>query len=208
MKKTHLLSLLLCASGANAGTVLVDFGPVATTGTPQTWNSFTSITNGSILPLVDTLGTGSGISLALNHDFFGLNEDPAPSGPYAGTVTEDAFFGDDDRTMTLSGLNTNLTYNLTFYAYIARSDSRLTNITINGNTVSLQPGNGTTTGNSVTLSNLVPSSSGTLKIDYTRGSAVANLIISAMEITSVPEPSSTALLGAFGILPLLRRRRA
>ena len=110
--------------------------------------------------------------------------------------------------MTLSGLNTSLTYNLTFYGYIARADSRLTPITINGTTLQLEPGNGTTTGNTVTFTNVAPSPTGTIVIDYSRGTGVGNMVVNALEITSVPEPTSAMLLGALAMAPLLRRRRA
>jgi len=209
MKKTlHLFSLLALASAANASTILVDFGAVATPGNSPTWNNFTSPTSGSSLALVDTTNTASGATLTLNTTFFLLDENPAPGGSYPSTVSEDAFFFDNNAQMTLSGLNTSLTYNLTFFAYIARSDSRLTNVIINGTTIPLQPGNGTTTGNTVTFSNVAPTLAGTIVIDYSRGAGVSNLIINALEITSVPEPSSAMVLGAFAMTPLLRRRRA
>jgi uncharacterized protein (TIGR03382 family) len=202
------LCLLALASAANAATILVDFGAVVTPGTTPTWNNFTVGDLGTAQALVDTTNVSSGVTLTLNGSFSLLDENAAPSGPYPTTVTEDSFFAPGSRSMTLSGLNTSLTYNLTFYAYIARGDSRLTHITVNGNTVSLEPGNGTTTGDSETLSNLVPNASGELVIQYAKDPAVGNLIINALEITSVPEPSSAMVLGAFALAPLLRRRRA
>jgi len=210
MKKTlQLFSLLALASAANAATMLVDFGAIVTPGTSPAWNNFTNGAAGTSLALVDTTNSASGATLTINNAFFLLDENPAPSGSYPSTVSEDAFFKDDNASMTLSGLNTSLTYNLTFFAYINRADSRLTNISINGGTaVPLQPGMGTTTGNTITFTNVAPSPTGTIDIGYSRGAGVGNLIINALEITSVPEPSSAMLLGALAICPLLRRRRA
>lgn len=209
MKKTlHLLTFLALASAANASTILVDFGAVLTTGTTPTWNNFTDGTNGASLALVDTTNLASGVTLTINSSFSLLDENAAPGGSYPSTVSEDAFFRPGDGKMTLSGLNTSLTYNLTFFGYINRSDSRLTPITINGTTLQLEPGMGTTTGNTVTFTNVAPSPTGTLVIDYSRGAGVGNMVVNALEITSVPEPSSAMLLGALAICPLLRRRRA
>ena len=203
------LCLLAIASGANAATMLVDFGAIPTTGTTPTWNNFINGTSGTALALVDTTNTASGATLTINSAFSLLDENAAPGSSYPSTVTEDAFFRPGPGQMTLSGLNSSLTYNLTFFAYIARSDSRLTNITINGTTIPLEPGNGTTTGNSVTFSNLVPSPAGVIVIDYALGAVgVGNMVVNALEITSVPEPSSAMALGAIALAPLLRRRRA
>lgn len=210
MKKTlQLFSILALTSAANAATMLVDFGATPTPGTAPAWNNFTVRDAGTALALVDTTNVASGVTLTINSSFSLLAESPAPGGSYPSTVSQDAFFKDSNATMTLSGLNTSLTYNLTFFAYINRPDSRLTNISINGGTaVPLEPGMGTITGNTITFSNVAPTPSGTIDIAYSRGAGVGNLIINALEITSVPEPSSAMLLGAFAICPLLRRRRA
>ena len=209
MKKAlQLFSLLALASAANASTILVDFGAVLTTGTTPTWNNFTDGTSGASLALVDTTNVPSGITLTINSSFSLLDENGAPGAVYPSTVTEDAFFRPGDGRMTLSGLNPSLTYDLSFLGYINRTDSRLTPITINGTTLQLEPGMGTLSGNTVTFASVAPTLSGTIVIDYSRGAGVGNMVVNAMEISSVPEPSSTVLLGSLAICPLLRRRRA
>ncbi|HVJ47234.1 MAG TPA: hypothetical protein VM511_12650 [Luteolibacter sp.] len=214
MKNPLILALFL-ASPLHAATVLIDFGATPTTGTSPTWNNFTNPAGGtSLTGLKDTAGNTTSMALTLNGtDAVGAvpdNNTPAAPSPFnVSTVIVDSFFAPGTRTFTLSGLNTALTYDLTFYAYVNRTGTRLTNYTVNGNTVSIEPANTNLggTGGVATLSSLVPDGSGNLTISVALGTGnTGNWIMNGLAINFVPEPSA-ALLASLGLIPLLRRRR-
>jgi len=213
------LPLLLLASALklSAATALIDFGPSATYGglvagkgpttSPANWNNFTELTGTSTLSLVDTSGVPFG-GITADGAFNALNEAATPaSSPYPTTASGDAFFQNTTRTLTLSGLNNSLTYNIVIYGYINRTEARQTNVLINGVTKSYQPGNfggSGANGSSVTFTGIAPTA-GNITIGLS-GVGTTNYIFSVMEITSVPEPS-VAFLGAAATAFLVIGRR-
>lgn len=213
------LSLLLAINQLTAATVLIDFGTTATnagkgptTGQPQVWNNFTASTTASSLSLVDTLGASTGYTIASDGAFSLLNEAATPvSSPYPNTAAGDAFYTTDERIFTFSGLDPLLTYHITVYGYANRSDSRLTNVTINSVMQSYQPantGSGNTSGGSVTFSGLSANAEGIIDLKFTTGTST-NYILSVIELTAVPEPSRCFLFAlGIGLIFSSRRRLA
>jgi hypothetical protein len=221
MAKFFTLLLLLTACTAvplQAATVLVDFGPTATTGQPQTWNHFSGTAdNYGLVGLRTTTGatttynltlTGGGVMHPGTESQGTGFSPPAPFTPT--TVYNDFIFMNEDRTLVLSGLDPLLTYNIDLYAYLNRDSARTTRFTINGTSLIIEPSSinsPTYSGQIASFSNLVPDDSGNLSIALS-STVKSNWILSAMQITSVPEPSRALLLTA-GLLMLgLRRQRA
>ena len=211
-----LLSALLGCVPLHAASILIDFGATTTTGLPQTWNNFTGTASGSTLTdLKDTTGAstsynltytgGTLLTLADNNTTSIL---PTTSSPFNVTsVIIDSIYLATTGTFTLSGLNPAQTYDLTFYAYVNRTGSRLSNYTVNGNTVSIQPASTDLggKGGTATLNGMTPTPTGNLVITIESG-AGTNWILNGLQVTSVPEPAS-ALLALLGTLAFLRRRR-
>lgn len=216
MKKSLLpLLFLVCpAMQLSAVTLLVDFGPTATVTTSPTWNSFTGTASAVPLALNDTSGVSTGYSITLAGGTVSQdNNNTAPVNQFSpftpADVTRDFIFATGTRTLTLSGLDPLLSYDLTFYAYADRTGTRLTRFAVGSLSNTVEPAfretNGTG-GGVVTLANNVPDASGNLVITVS-SAAATNWILSGLQLTSVPEPSSLVIAGAFGLLPLLRRRR-
>lgn len=216
MKALVFLALACAASSVQAATMLVDFG-VASFTTPG-WNNFTSATNGSSLALVDTGAGATPYTITLGGgDVNVLNDDPAPVAPTSPaapftpfTVTRDGFFQTGVRTLTLSGLSSAETYNITLYSYVNRDTTRATRFTIGGAPITIEPARFPTDGSNVsgqtaTFNGLVPDGSGNIVITVA-SAAGTNWILNGMQIVSVPEPAA-ALIGGLGLIPLLRRRR-
>ncbi|TLD68246.1 PEP-CTERM sorting domain-containing protein [Phragmitibacter flavus] len=220
-KASYLLPLIACqillAGSLNAATMLIDFGLGSlsdttgkgpTTGLAQTWNNYTDTSGATNLALVDTSNLSTAIILSTSGSFNVLNEAANPIGaPYPNIAAGDAFFNNPARTLTFSGLDPLLTYNITVYGYANRSDSRLTNVNINGVIQSYEPSN-TSTGNLdggfVTFTGLVPNASNQIALTLT--TSTGNYILNVIELTSVPEPSR-ALLLTTGLLLSFRRHR-
>lgn len=211
-----LLATFLGSAPLHAASILIDFGPTTTTGLPQTWNNFTGTANDSSLTdLKDTTGastsynlTYTGATLLTLADNNTTSIIPTTPSPFNVTsVIIDSLYLPTTGTFTLSGLNPAQTYDLTFYAYVNRSGSRLSNYTVNGSTVSIQPASTELGGKGGTaaLTGMTPTPSGDLVITIESG-ANTNWILNGLQVTSVPEPTS-ALLSLLGAACLLRRRR-
>jgi hypothetical protein len=223
MKQALLLFLFATATQLGATTILIDFGTVATTGGPTTWNNFTDTANNTSYALSDTTGASTGYSITLTGG--GLNVSTisdntvAAANIYApftpNTVIQDFQYQSGARTFTLAGLQPGVAYDITFYAYADRDTRRTTSFTIpNYTTLILEPtGNPAVLdsgGETGSISGILPDSSATIPITVVAatGNAGSNWILSGMSITyTIPEPSGV-LLSALGVLPLLRRRRA
>jgi len=211
-----LLAAFLGSASVHAASILIDFGTATTTGLPQTWNNFTGTASGSSLTdLKDTTGastlynlTYTGATLLALADNNTTSIIPTTPAPFNVTsVIIDSIYLATTGTFTLSGLNPAQTYDLTFYAYVNRTGSRLSNYTVNGSTVSIQPAetNLGGKGGTASLSGLAPTPGGDLVITIESG-ASTNWILNGLQVTSVPEPTS-ALLSLLGAACLLRRRR-
>lgn len=159
-----------------------------------------------------TFSTAGFIGFLGTSDQVGYNA--AGVGNYTGTVYSDLSYNDGiyhgggTGTVTISGLNDALTYDLeivanmlavtTFGATVTDPNSggsgAYTGAAIhNGGTNPIQP---------FTLSGLQTDGSGNVVIDFTN----SPVIIGALTLTAVPEPGSMALLGLGGLLVARRRR--
>lgn len=192
----------------------------------------------SLTDLVDVDNQSSTIDLTLTDTDWQTNGRQngaliAPNGPQQSllgdfaieTATEDYFFVNNaSATLSITGLDPALTYNFDFFGSRFQNNgdgdvrtSRYTITDLNGPhfvdlvTTGLNIGsNGIYDGNDdeiVSLNDMVPTASGTMEFQL----SIVNggfAYINAMRITSVPEPSTVALLGAVAPFVLRRRRRA
>jgi len=153
----------------------------------------------------------------------GLNQNTPALGTFGiQTATQDYYFVDGvngtSATLTLTGLNPALVYNLGLFGTRAADGVRTTGYSVtdvNGThsttlqTTGIGSGTGDSTGNNNTivhLNGLVPNGSGEL----TMSMSVVNGgfgYLGVMEITAIPEPSAALLcgLGALGLISLRRR---
>lgn len=208
------------ATSANAATIMpgteigVDFGPTAPT------NDFNQVnpdpaSNGSLAAgtLIDTSNVtvdGVGFSWSSTSAWFN-NNDAVDSGPTVFNTSNRTDWlgissGDNPgiMTLTLSGLDDSLTYDLVIGAAFT-GDIADTSWEVDGQTLLAE----------ATSSNAYRSFTG-LSTDGTgnlvmTGTGATNRLdiatVSALHLTAVPEPSA-ALLGGLGLLALLRRRRS
>jgi hypothetical protein len=240
--------VLAGTSGVEAAIVagnslLIDFGvSTQTVSSPDAngkhWNNASNainttvggVTPSSVTNMVNTVGTATGVNLAFSSGWNinnpgGLSSpDPLLLGDLAtANATNDFYYiqgGVNSATITLSNLNTSLTYNFQLFATREAADTRTTiySITdINGtHTFNLQTsgtgaGSGTNTGNNDTLATfngIVPTVGGAITLTVSRPDSFA--YIDAAKITAVPEPGALGLVAAatmFGGV-FLRRRNA
>lgn len=196
-----------------AATIYVDFNTTHAPSTTAHWNPY-SLTANIPISLNNSDNTPTVYTLSLSGTIQPYS-DTAPSNPslpYPDGATRDGMYQNAQRTFTLSGLNPSLTYTLTLYGYANRGTSRETLVTIiGGDSDTYEPSGGGNTGGHVTFSDISPTSGGEIVFTVEPGPnadpANKNFILSALQIDyTIPEPA-TALLSAFGLIPLLRRRR-
>lgn len=208
------------AASSHAALILVNFGTAASapTGLPETWNNFSGTANGSNIPLNTstngstgyTLTAGGGDATSGINTLYETTAVPPtnPTSPFTPTaVPLSAAFQTGARTFTLTGLDPALTYSISLYSYINRTDSRGTRFSINGTNVNLEPARiGAATSGAVAYFENISPTAGTITINVT-STAGNNWILNAMSVSYVPEPS-TALLGlaGMGIFCACRRR--
>lgn len=189
----------------------IDFGSATT---DSNFNAVTGVvTNLNAISTLTGATTDSLFSLATSGaTFFGV--DGAHQGPTAPTANFSAAHLNDwsatyggagtVQTITFSGLNDSLTYNLTL-AIGHSTDQNLTGGTFGGDlTGSIALGANSAATHLVTFNDLTTGGDGT--ITFTYGGAVASGF-SALELSAVPEPSSAALLGLGSLALILRRRK-
>lgn len=179
-------------------TVYVRFKDQDVTGTP--WNSITGVTTNN---LKDANNNTTSIGLALQTSWFSVwHEGPQTgnnSGIYPDAVLKDYYYfgifgGPETVTAKLTGLNTSLKYNLTFYAgsvWSGAADNGTTTYSTGSQTVSLYVQNNTN--NTVLLNNVIPASDGTITFTMAKGANTPAGYINALVINSVYDDGSAPL---------------
>jgi hypothetical protein len=219
LAKAFLPSLLLASSLAQGAVIQIDFGrgyvseTEVETVTAPGWTPYrhnqTTTAN-----LTTTTGTSSGYTLFhTGNSFSHMTEvgtpptsPPSPANTYPLSSIYDAIYDGAPRTFTLGGLDNSLTYNLTFFGWVSRGDSRLSSVTINGTKLIYEPALTSTGGQGgvATFLNLSPING---QINFTVASEISNnWILSTLEIQSIPEVGS-ALLTCLASLPVVLARR-
>lgn len=138
---------------------------------------------------------------------------PISGDPDAAILRDLAFWSTSDAiTFTFTGLLANTEYSVLGWVFDSESGNNGKNIdfTTNGGTASITTNN--TDASSTTafsIPNLISNGSGTatLVMDHTGGAGGAVSLLNGVQLTAIPEPSSTMLIGLAAMFGLLRRRR-
>lgn len=225
-KHLLLLPLFLAASVASAQVLLqIDLGN-SLTPSGSGWNNVVGTTT-QIANLVDVSDNSTGITL----DAAGFNPNANSSGTTAGawdeSATKDSLFGNvvafmgvvaENPTLTLSNLDTSMTYDFTFFASrMGVTDVRSAQYEVIGATTlstALDASNNIT--EVATVSGVVPDALGKIIVSLTKGadntSANGYFYLGVMtvegSISAVPEPSLMgSLVGLCVLLAAGRFRR-
>lgn len=221
----------MAAGAANAAvlsagdTIGIDFGPTATDTVGNDFNEITTtsgagaIAAGSVINLntavMDGVSVATGSHMFNNND--GSNADyatlvGAPLSPFfeESVVTDiTGMFGGpvggNTFTVTISGLDTSLTYDILAVS-AADSYSNTERLTVNGG-ASSDITRGTAAAPTFHQFNGVSSVAGVITLDFTQPTG-NNPVVSGITLTAVPEPASMALMGLGGLLMLRRRKQA
>ncbi|WP_425396985.1 PEP-CTERM sorting domain-containing protein [Aeoliella sp.] len=235
MKKLNLVAaiVLLVGTSANAATMQFDFGN-GTFEAGGNYNLVYSATSHNLPNAVDSTGAATGISMVTAgfHEFGGNESGTnAPAGDAAGldpNATIDSLYGHANAgwgsapprttgTLTMSGLDGsgNTTYDFSFFASRMGvsdvRDARYTVAGLNSGDDVLDAANNTS--NLAYVNGITPTPAGEIVITVEKGpnnsNGVGFFYLGAMEVTSttIPEPSTIALLGLGGVLLALRYRR-
>ncbi|MGJ8658192.1 MAG: PEP-CTERM sorting domain-containing protein [Akkermansiaceae bacterium] len=217
-----ITSIALSSVSANAAitltdTIAIDFG--ATVASTANYNHSTHDTNtGDVADLVRLSdGAATGVSLTMagsSQDNINNVASDTLGNMTDGTIYIDGILanqnndasGNPDRlTLTFAGLDDSLTYDLIGGLARAGTQGNIGNWTsvwsADGQSA---PTNGFSSGAYVSFAGL-SSTGGSLVITVVSDNQYAG--ISQLELTAVPEPSSTALLGLGGLALILRRRK-
>lgn len=225
-----VLALVLGAA-AYGEIILVDFGPsTGEQGSPDgngnNWNNVSSLSGlENLMPVTGSQPTTIDISMTGWDGFNTWNSGLTPDanlngGLFAFTdVTDDGayFTASQAPTLTLSGLDLTMTYDLIFYG--ARRDSeRYTTYSVAGaGSVELQTGDdpGWNSDTVVSFTGLSPDGSGNIAVDHIAWTGTGQTgsrtfgYLNALEIEThpIPEPGTLALLGLGACGLFLRKRR-
>ena len=224
--KTQRLTIALTAFTASLATAAVSAAPLAagmqiglapgpnpTDDAGNDWNDFasTNTTYNTIHNLdgVSVQLAGGGINTAGEDNWVGLstNGGSAPA-EFVDSVTTDLLF--NPLTLTITGLDTSLTYDLYSVSHGGGSgfDSRQDTHTVTGDvgygSSVVNRGDARVNGTFHTFLGVSPDNTGTIVLATTAPSN--NPAFNGLLINVVPEPSSLALLGLGGFIALRRRR--
>jgi len=185
-------------TGPQVERVLVDFGSVTlqTTGQPEVWNNIHPGNMTTPLPLVNTAGEATGVTLTISaaQRFNNANTSgtisPASGSPlalrgYPPTATQDSLFGNDVwfeggvfpvAVVTLSGLTPGASYTLILTASrMGVTDIRTTDYVVSGETttaVTLDVANNDA--NILVINGMMPTAGGALTITVDKGESNNN----------------------------------
>ena len=190
-------------------TVGNDWNDLATTDT--TYNTIHDLDNATLTG-VSVQFAGGGINTAGEDNWVGLSTNAstfnAPA-EFVDSVTTDLWF--NNATITITGLDTGLTYNLYSVSqgggagFDTREDTHSVMGDVSYGSTTVNRGVARTTGAFHTFLGVSPDGTGT--IVFTTSGVGNNPAFNGLLIEAVPEPSSTALLGLGGLALILRRRR-
>ena len=212
-------SAAVLAAGMQIGIAPDSGTPTDTAG--NDWNEFTSTNttdntihnlDGVIVDGVSVQFAGGGINNAGENNWAGLstNGGGAPAA-FVDSVTTDLLF--NNFTLTITGLDTSLTYDLYSTSHGGGSgfDGRNEAHTVTGDMVygpsALNRG-ASRLGAFHSFLGVSPDNSGTIVLVASATDGSNNPAFNGLLINVIPEPSTTALFGLAGIGLVLRRRRA
>ncbi len=205
---------LLVDFGKDTGETVGNWNNVSLPASPN--NLFATTTPTLVADLVrfsDNAATGvsltSSASATGNLGIGGLDVTPVTksfsgSGAIATTAQADVLFVNSSTVaLTFANLDNSLTYNLEIMSLVPTARNA-NDITVNGTTISIDPNDSTAI---YAFNGISVNGSDEIVISFDAGSSANVQHINAIELTAVPEPSSTALLGLGGLALILRRRR-
>lgn len=214
MKKiTHILFFITCFSYAQTY-VYIDFGRGTDDDiTSGNWNNAASPASQStvtIANLIDSNGTSTGFSFAVQDDLFnnvntGGTKSPDSNLPFPSTATRDSFFGSTSSFggiteptggFKLTGLNPSHYYSFSVFASRSASDNREARYTVVGSTTKSDDLNASdNTSNTATINNIQPNASGVITFTAEPGPNNDNSFgfyyLGAVEIVTTSSPLST-----------------
>ncbi len=234
LKSILLATLLTLGSIAHSHGQTINFSTAYYAGIPSKfqdsnglwWNTPLPWAFGKVTNAVDELNQATSVSLSIDGRFSTyFSSGPTSSAlGYASEISKNGLLVASDyptAIISLSGLNTSYTYDLTFYATVGANGNSVQDrrmlIDVLGNSAAAQMAlNVYSTANvadeaMITLSNIQPDQEGKITITFSYPSAqTIRGHINAISLTTViPEPGSVALLtiGAFAMVVGLSRRK-
>ena len=151
---------------------------------PAPYNSFNTapVQGLTLTDLLDDTGTATLVDITLETNWFKQHGSGMSADGFAPlAVTRTAYWHNTaQEDLKLSGLDITLRYDLTFFASYDDPASRLTEYTVGGETVSLEPA--FNVNNTVTIFGAIPNASGELIIEVKKGSGSLGGYINAMVI--------------------------
>lgn len=205
MKLSTILILKTMAfATVQASTVAFDIQTGSNTQTGFTAVSSFPTSDGTVTISVDTTPSGfrdRGVTA------------PISGNPDANILRDLAFWSTSNAiTFTFTGLQANTEYSVLGWVFDSESGNSGKNIdfTTNGGTVSITTDNTDASATSAfSIPNLTSNGSGsaTIVMDHTGGAGGAVSLVNGFQLSAIPEPSSTMLLGLGAMGLLLRRRR-